>query len=326
MGRIEAATAPQTTYDPDDDADAASLNINSTLVNPFVGKTHKEMNDLIDAFMEKTKIDEIYAEHIRKGAFLAQDGEAFADIRDDGLQLRQEERAALTLEDPKKGNKWNQPWILYALVGCCSLGAAVQGWDETAVNSAQLFYAYAFGIGKDPNGDNPHGPDPHAGLRGLYLVAGMNTAVQATVDRIYAELIINRLTDPLNRLLGRRGTIFVTCMISSLACLWQAFTNTWWHLFIARFMLGLGIGPKSATIPIYAAECTPANIRGALVMMWQMWTAFGIMLGYIAGVVFRSVLDGGSEACSSDKAQSKLRSIECVSDEATSNQFRLARD
>ncbi|KAI4194636.1 MAG: hypothetical protein LQ350_007661 [Teloschistes chrysophthalmus] len=137
MGQLEAATAPQMTYDPDDDADAASLNINSTLVNPFVGKTHKEMNDLIDAFMEKTKIDEIYAEHIRKGAFLAQDSEAFADIRDDGLQLRQEERAALTLEDPKKGNKWNQPWILYALVGCCSLGAAVQGWDETAVNSGK---------------------------------------------------------------------------------------------------------------------------------------------------------------------------------------------
>lgn len=23
-------------------------------------------------------------------------------------------------------------------IGCCSLGAAVQGWDETAVNGAQL--------------------------------------------------------------------------------------------------------------------------------------------------------------------------------------------
>ncbi|KAL9591961.1 MAG: hypothetical protein Q9179_007196 [Wetmoreana sp. 5 TL-2023] len=100
------------------------------LVNPFVGKDHKEMNDLIDSFMEKTKIDEIYSEHIRKGAFLAQDSDAFDDLRDDGLQLKQEERAALIMEDPKRGNKWNQPWILYALVGCCSLGAAVQGWDE----------------------------------------------------------------------------------------------------------------------------------------------------------------------------------------------------
>lgn len=80
------------------------------LVNPFGGKSHKEMNDLIDAFMETTKIDEIYSEHIRKGAFLAQDSEAFQDDdREDGLQLKPEERAALMLEDPRTGNKWINP-------------------------------------------------------------------------------------------------------------------------------------------------------------------------------------------------------------------------
>jgi len=57
-------------------------------------------------------------------------------------------------------------------------------------------------------------------------------------------------------------------------------------MFIARFALGLGIGPKSATVPIYAAECTPPQIRGALVMQWQMWTAFGIMVGYAADLAF----------------------------------------
>jgi MFS family permease len=43
-------------------------------------------------------------------------------------------------------------------------------------------------------------------------------------------------------------------------------------MFVARFVLGFGIGPKSATVPIYAAECAPPKIRGALVMQWQMWT------------------------------------------------------
>ena len=63
-------------------------------------------------------------------------------------------------------------------------------------------------------------------------------------------------------------------------------------------MLGLGIGAKSATVPIYAAECTPARIRGAFVMMWQMWTAFGIMLGYMSGVAFQSVLQADDQqAC-----------------------------
>jgi len=38
-------------------------------------------------------------------------------------------------------------------------------------------------------------------------------------------------------------------------------------MFISRFFLGLGIGPKSATTPIYAAECAPPKLRGALVMV-----------------------------------------------------------
>jgi MFS family permease len=99
------------------------------------------------------------------------------------------------------------------------------------------------------------------------------------------------LTVPLNHYFGRRGTIFITCVISATTCIWQGFTNTWWHLFIARFCLGLGIGPKSATVPIYAAETTPPAIRGAMVMMWQMWTAFGIMVGYASDLVFYKVPD-----------------------------------
>jgi len=49
-------------------------------------------------------------------------------------------------------------------------------------------------------------------------------------------------------------------------------TNTWWHMFIARFALGLGIGPISATVPIFASECSPPLIRGALVMQCTLIT------------------------------------------------------
>jgi len=66
-------------------------------------------------------------------------------------------------------------------------------------------------------------------------------------------------------------------------------------MFLARFFLGFGIGPKSATTPIFAAECAPPKLRGALVMSWQMWTAFGIMVGYIADLAFYFVPDHGIE-------------------------------
>jgi len=110
-----------------------------------------------------------------------------------------------------------------------------------------------------------------------------------TLSQLCCAILGCWLTDPLNRYFGRRGTIFICALISFLACIWQGVTNSWPHLFIARFVLGLGIGPKSSTVPVYAAECSPPAIRGGLVMMWQMWTAFGIMLGYVADLAFFKV-------------------------------------
>jgi MFS family permease len=58
---------------------------------------------------------------------------------------------------------------------------------------------------------------------------------------------------------------------------------------ICRLLLGVGMGAKASTVPIYAAENSPASIRGALVMSWQMWTAFGIFLGFCANLVVSEV-------------------------------------
>ena len=49
------------------------------------------------------------------------------------------------------------------------------------------------------------------------------------------------------------------------------------------------MGSKASTVPIYAAENTPAAIRGGLVMSWQMWTAFGIFLGFCANLAVYDV-------------------------------------
>jgi MFS family permease len=73
------------------------------------------------------------------------------------------------------------------------------------------------------------------------------------------------LTEPMNKIFARRGTIFISCFIAAVASIWEGVANSWVNLFIARFVLGLGIGPKSSTVPVYTAECAPAPIRGALV-------------------------------------------------------------
>ena len=158
----------------------------------------------------------------------------------------------------------------------CSICAAVQGMDETANNGAQTFFLKRFNITKD-----------------RFSTQEVNNLTGLVVGAPYLACTVLGcwLTAPLNSLIGRRGTIFVSCAIAAIASVWEAVANSWVNLFIARFALGLGIGSKSTTVPVYAAECSPAPIRGALVMMWQMWTAFGIMLGNIMGVAFLNVGD-----------------------------------
>lgn len=69
----------------------------------------------------------------------------------------------------------------------------------------------------------------------------------------------------------------------------SAVSQNWYQLFVTRLLLGIGMGSKASTVPIYAAENCPAAIRGGLVMSWQMWTAFGIFLGFCANLAVYNV-------------------------------------
>ncbi|KAF2659379.1 putative MFS sugar transporter [Lophiostoma macrostomum CBS 122681] len=250
-------------------AERARRNINAKLANPLGSYSYHELRKMGRAYATEHALvekDDVRAFEI--GACLAREPEDISRAKE--LGVSDEEYEVLEKEI---SHRWSQPWTLYLVIVLCSTCAAVQGMDETVVNGAQLFYLPQFGIaGNDP--------------RSTWLGGLVNGA-----PYMCCAFIGCWLTTPFNNWFGRRGTIFITCLFSALACFWQGFVNTWWHMFIARFALGFGIGPKSATVPIYAAECTPPSIRGALVMQWQMWTAFGIMVGYAADLAFYGVAD-----------------------------------
>ena len=97
------------------------------------------------------------------------------------------------------------------------------------------------------------------------------------------------LSDPLNNLLARRGTIFLGAIFSLLAPIGTGLGQHWGQLAATRVLLGIGMGLKEVTVPVFSAEVAPTNIRGGLVMSWQVWTAFGILLGTCANLVFVNV-------------------------------------
>ncbi|KAN0077791.1 Sugar transporter domain containing protein [Elaphomyces granulatus] len=248
-------------------AERARRNLNAKLANPLAGYTHEELRRRGLSFgVTHLMGDEDDLRAFEMGAVLAQAPDKFEQVEG----LNDQELEALRKEF---NNRWSQPKLMYLVIVICSICAAVQGMDEAVVNGAQVFYKYQFGIS---------GTDP----RSTWLVGLVNAA-----PYLCCAVAGCWLTIPFNHWFGRRGTIFITCCFSLLTCFWQGFVNTWWHMFIARFALGFGIGPKSATVPIFAAECSPQVIRGALVMQWQMWTAFGIMFGYVADLAFFQVPD-----------------------------------
>ena len=76
---------------------------------------------------------------LKKAALVAQDPPAFEEIQ----ELDEVERDALRNEVL---HKWRQPVALYFTVILCSIGAAVQGWDQTGSNGANLSWPDDFGV------------------------------------------------------------------------------------------------------------------------------------------------------------------------------------
>lgn len=133
------------------------------------------------------------------------------------------------------------------------------GWDQTGSNGANLSYPQEFGIsgtGRDE-----------------WIVGAINSIIFLTAGCIGAFIV-----DPLNHYLGRRGEIFLTACCLTATPIASGFTQSWQALFAVRFVMGIGIGAKNATVPIFSAELAPARVRGALVMFWQLWVVAG---GYL---------------------------------------------
>jgi len=213
------------------------------------------------AFAEQHGMPE-HAELFATAALVARDSDNFEEVE----QLTEPERAALIYE---RDHKWHGPKMLWYSIGLCAVGAATQGWDQTGANGANLSFPQEFGIADQD-----------------WLIGIINSIIFLTAGLIGAFIV-----DPMNHYLGRRGEIFVTALCLTATPIGSGFARTWQELFAARFIMGIGIGAKNATVPIYSAEMAPHRIRGALVMFWQLWVVAGIFLGFCANVIVKDTGD-----------------------------------
>ena len=108
------------------------------------------------------------------------------------------------------------------------------------------------------------------------------------------EISSGFLSDPLNHRFGRRGTICIGAIFSLAAPIGSAYTKHWGQLAACRVLLGIGLGLKDVTVPIYSAEVAPTAVRGRAIMSWQLSTTVGIVAGWVANLAVIN-LGGGTE-------------------------------
>ncbi|KAL9004688.1 MAG: hypothetical protein Q9188_002503 [Gyalolechia gomerana] len=247
--------------DPAGRRKSVALNI---VENPLKRSTPQQTVVDAQAYAESHGMAE-HAALFGRGALVARDPDKIETI----AELDEEERAALVYE---REHKWHGPVMLWYSISLCAIGAATQGWDQTGSNGANLSFPEAFGI----TGSG----------RNEWVVGSINAVIFLTAGLIGAFIV-----DPLNHYFGRRGEIFITAVILTVTPIGSGLAQSWEGLFAARFVMGIGIGAKNATVPIYSAEMAPARIRGALVMFWQLWVVAGIFLGFCANVIVKGTGD-----------------------------------
>ncbi len=133
---------------------------------------------------------------------------------------------------------------------------AIYGYDSSNIAGALLYLTPEFNLDADTQG----------------LVT---TAV--VVGEIAGALFGGTLANRLGRkavMVGVAATFALFSLLSGLA--WSVPS-----LIVARLLLGLTIGVSVVVAPVFIAESAPQRIRGSLLVMYQVATVTGIILGYL---------------------------------------------
>jgi sugar porter (SP) family MFS transporter len=151
--------------------------------------------------------------------------------------------------------------FIFFIAGLVSIGGILYGYDVGVISGALLFVRNSIQL-----------TDAQLSLIG----GGM----------FWGGLAGTFIAGPLADRFGRRFIVIVSSLavISGVSLILIA--HTFVELFIARLLLGTGIGIVSVGVPLYVAEIVPSHARGKYVTFFQLLLTFGIVLAYFVDLFF----------------------------------------
>ncbi|KAI6684822.1 hypothetical protein NL676_030735 [Syzygium grande] len=102
-----------------------------------------------------------------------------------------------------------------------------------------------------------------------------------TIGGLVAALLNGTITD----VIGRKRTMWLSQILSTAGWLSIVFTKNAWWLDAGRALIGFGVGVTVYVAPVYIAEITPKNVRGAFASFNQSMQACGFSLAYFVGTI-----------------------------------------
>lgn len=103
-----------------------NLTVAQRIQNPLAGLAQSSLLSRVDYFAESNGLKHILP-LLRKGALVARDPTNYEDIT--GPEALDDSEIDALRDEVL--HKWRQPRPLYMTIILCSIGAAVQGWDQT---------------------------------------------------------------------------------------------------------------------------------------------------------------------------------------------------
>ena len=145
--------------------------------------------------------------------------------------------------------------LFIALVA--ALGGILFGYDTAVISGTTEVVKMQFGL--------------TTGGEGWYVGC-------ALIGSIIGVLLAGMMSD----FLGRKKTMLISAVLFSVSAIGCAVSADFTQLVIFRMIGGFGIGIVSIVSPVYISEMSPAEVRGTMVSLYQLFITIGFLLAYLA--------------------------------------------
>ncbi|XP_058774510.1 inositol transporter 1-like [Vicia villosa] len=172
----------------------------------------------------------------------------------------------LDIHPERKVSVFKNPYIL-GLTSVASIGGLLFGYDTGVISGALLY------------------------IRDDFPSVGQSHFLQETiVSMAVAGAILGAgIGGWINDQFGRKKATIIADVIFVIGAVVMAAAPDPYILILGRVFVGLGVGVASVTAPVYIAELSPSEIRGALVATNVLMITGGQFVSYLVNLAFTQV-------------------------------------